>query len=172
MTRKALAVFALTLLIACGGNETATTTQDSAPSTSAAATDSTVAPQAQEAPAAGLGTGQCALITLAEASVVMKHEMKFAPASTSECGLRSASDDPSKSISFQVQPGTGTYDLMATAAGTQVLQGVGDKAVLANNMVAAVKGGRTYLGGVFDSADTASMGDKSIELAKKVVARM
>ena len=172
MARKHLSVVALILLAACGGRETASEERAAAVNDATVAADSGMAPQAPPAPAAGLGTGACAFITEAEVSAIMKHEMKFGNATEFECGLASASADPTKSVAYQLQAGTASYDAMATSATKQVLQDVGEKAVLTNNMVAAVKKGRTYLGGVFDSAAPDSMGEKSVELARKVTARM
>jgi hypothetical protein len=40
------------------------------------------------------------------------------------------------------------------------------------NMAIVVKGGRTYLGGVYDGANLAAGKERTIALAKKVVAGM
>lgn len=105
----------------------------------------------------------------------MGHEMKFKEASNpNECVLVSASNDATKSVSFQVHPGTDAYDAMASAQGQEPLSGIGEKAVIGTgtNMVVAFKGGRTYIGGAYDAAAPATVRDKAIELARKAVARM
>ena len=63
---------------------------------------------------------------------------------------------------------------MQGGQGQEVVSGIGEKAVIGNttNIVVAVKGGRTYLGGVYDASAPATVRNKSIELAKKAVARM
>jgi hypothetical protein len=59
------------------------------------------------------------------------------------------------------------------STGAESIAGVGDKAVsVGPNMVAATKGGKTFFGGVYDGTDPAGAKQKSIELAKKAVARM
>src|SRR5205085_7560238 len=91
-----------------------------------------------------------------------------------ECVLVSASDDPTKSVSFQVHEGTQPYDAMQSGQKQEPIPGLGDKAVIGatTNMVLAVKGGRTYIGAAYDAAAPATAKEKSIELAKKAVARM
>jgi hypothetical protein len=61
---------------------------------------------------------------------------------------------------------------MTTSGQGESVTGVGDKASVLNNMVVAVKGGRTYMGGVYDGSAPTTMKPKSIDLAKKVTARM
>jgi hypothetical protein len=172
MIRQSLALLAIVAFVACS-KETPATSDTAAIPPPASVTETATA--ATEPDAGPVGTGACALITLNEASGVMGHAMKFKEGTNPlECVLISASDDPTKSISFQVMPGTDTYQAMQAGQQQEPLPGVGDKAVIGatTNLVIAVSNGRTYMGGVFDSAAPATAKEKSIEIAKKAVARM
>ena len=158
------------LLVSCSP-ETPTTSDTVAAEPPAAAAETA----AGEATEGGLGAGPCAYMSEAEASTIMGHTMKFVEGNDrSQCTLHSASGDRTKSMSFQVTPGTMAYDQTAAAPGHEKVSGVGENAVVSpvTNLVVAVKGGRSYMGGVFDAAAPESVQPKSIELAKRVTARM
>jgi hypothetical protein len=173
LNRNFLAVLMLFAVISCGHE---TTTAESSPAQSettpvtetSSATETSSHPTGEPAASAG---GPCTLITEEDASQVMAHDMKFGTAnSASECLLISAKGDTTKSLSFQVVPGSSMYDQMA--AGGQPLGGIGEKAATVGNLVVALKNNRTYLGGIYDGASPSTMGQKSVDLAKKIVPRM
>ena len=174
MNRNYLVVLMLFAAISCGREETSTAESTTAQSETTAATQtSSVAdtPSTSTGEPASLAGGPCALITEADASQVMGHDMKFGTATNaSECLLISANGDTTKSLSFQVVPGTSIYDQMAP--GGQPVGGIGEKAATVGNLVVAVKNNRTYLGGIYDGASPSTMGQKSVDLAKKIVPRM
>jgi hypothetical protein len=172
LLERSIAVLALVILTACGEKTSESTKKkpdETTPDATTAATTSSVASNSAT-------PGQpCSYITEAEATEIMGHPMKFnAEARPGECNFISASGDQTKSMSFQIAGGTVFYDAMASAVGNEPLSAIGDKAVLVptTNMVAAVKGGHSYLGGVYEGGDMAKAKPKSVELAKKVVARM
>lgn len=169
--RESITLLFMLLFAACAKENVGTSETAAPPPAAASETTSSASPAAAEP----VGTGACALVTLAEVASVMGHQMKFKDATNpNECVFVSAFDDPTKSVSFQVHPGTDTYTAMQAGQGQEVVSGVGEKAVIGSttNLVIAVKGGRTYLGGVYDSSAPATVRNKSIELAKKAVARM
>ena len=169
MKIEAAVIVSVTLLAACGGGAG---NENAAPATTPAA-----APPADTGSAAAGGTtagdaSPCALVTEAEATEVMGHPMKRGEATKpSQCVLISASGDNTKSVSFEIAPGTQVFDAMGP--GGKPLDGIGDKAALAGtNIVIFVKNGRTYMGGVYDAANLAAGKDRSIAVAKKAAARM
>lgn len=169
MTRQSIALLFI-VFVACAKENTATTDTVAAAPT---ATETTAS--AAPVPAEPVGSGACAFVTLAEVTTVMGHEMKFKQADNpAECVLVSASGDATKSVSFQVMQGTEAFTAMQTGQVQEELTGIGEKAVIGKttNLVAAIKGGRTYLGGAYDASAPTTVHDKSIELAKKAVARM
>ena len=171
LMRPSIALIFILMFLACAKENAVTSNTAAPPPAAETQTTASAPPAAAEA----VGTGACALVTLSEVGSLMGHQMKFKEAANpSECVLVSAADDPTKSVSFQVFPGTDTYAAMAGGQGQEVVSGIGEKALIGTttNMVVAVKGGRTYLGGVFDSSAAATVRNKSIELAKKAVARM
>lgn len=156
------AVLPIVLLLAgCAGEEAPhTATTEAVPAATSAA-----APRAA-------ASGPCLGVTDADITEVMGHGMKAGqPTNASECLFVSATGDTTKSVAFQIVPGEATFNQMST--GAEAVDGVGDKAViLGPNTVAAMKGGKTFFGGVYDGTDPSGAKQKSIELAKKVVARM
>ena len=159
------AVLSIVVLLAGCAGESADTA--ATPSATSARTETGVAPEAPSS-----ASGPCAGITDADVTEVMGHDMKAGqPTNPSECLFLSATGDTTKSVAFQIVPGEATYNQMS--AGAEAIAGIGDKAVaLGPNMVAAMKSGKTFFGGVYDGTDPAGAKQKSIELAKKVVARM
>lgn len=179
MTAKPLLLLALVTLGACKLETTTTTTTSSstqqATPSAAVATETTATAATATSPTDAVGTGACALVTLGEVSEVMAHAMKFKEATNpAECVLVSASDDATKSVSFQVHDGTQPYDAMQSGQKQEPIPDLGEKAVIGatTNMVLVVKGGRTYIGAVYDAAAPTTAKEKSIELARKAVARM
>jgi hypothetical protein len=161
-------ILSLTLLAACGGGAG---NENAPPATTAAAPPADTGNTAAAVTNAGDAT-PCALVTEAEATEIMGHPMKRGDASkATQCVMVSASGDDTKSVSFEIAPGTQVFDGMG--AGGQPLSGIGDKAALAGtNIVIFVKNGRTYMGGVYDAANLAAGKDRSIAVAKKAAARM
>ena len=171
MTRQSIALLVIALFVACA-KEHAPAPEASAPPPAGATETTASAPATTSEPA---GTGTCALVTVAEVTSVMGHEMKFKESTNpAECVMVSASGDTTKAFNFQVLPGVDAFNAMSSAQGQEAMSGIGEKAVIGKgtNLVVAIKGGRTFIGGAYDASAPATVRDKSIDLAKKAVARM
>jgi hypothetical protein len=179
--RHGIALLTMALMAGCGGQGGSSGTGGGAsqPAASASPAGAPAAAPGQEAAATRGGgltagdSGPCAYVTEAEASEIMGHAMKKGEAnSPQECLMVSASGDTTKSVSFQVMPGTQMYD--ASAKGLPAVEGVGEKAAAmgGGNVIIAVANGRTFMGGVYDGQNLAAGKERSIALARKAVARM
>ena len=170
-------LLAVAVTAGCGGGANDTAGRPPSPSappvggpaSAAAASPGTAA---EAAMAAQMGTDPCGLVTEAEATEIMGHPMKKGEAQKQmECLMVSASGDATKSISFQVVPGTEMFD--QAGAKMPAVAGVGEKAAsMGDNVVIAVNRGRTFIGGVYDGANLAAGKERTLALAKKAVSRM
>ena len=177
--RHGIALLTMALAAGCGGQgSSGSGGGTSAPAGQASPAGAPPARDQEAAATRGGGiaagdAGPCALVSEAEASEIMGHAMTRGEAtSAGECLMVSASGDTTKSVSFQVIPGTQMYD--ASAKGLPPVEGVGDKAAAmgGGNVIIAVAKGRTFMGGVYDGQNLAAGKERSVALARKAVARM
>ena len=170
--RPVVAALAALIIISCGEKRSSEPVTSSSDTSGTTSTNTPPAINADSRPTPTPGQ-PCSYVTEAEVTEVMGHPMKFGEAKPGECTLVSASGDLTKSASFQIGDGSTLYDAMAGGGGEPV-SGLGDKAVVVpvTNIVAAKKGSRNYMGGVYLGPNTADAKTKSIELARKVVPRI
>jgi hypothetical protein len=157
--------------------DSAETTPTSEPSAISPGPSGATSAAPPAAAAARAGRSVCSLTTEAEVTAIMGQPMMFgAAAQPDECLLVPSSGDPNVSVTFQVHRTSAMYDQLSTVGSAERTSGVGDRAVVhtlgASTMVAAVKGGRGYLGRVYNPARRGGAKQQAVEVARKVVGRM